>query len=272
MIQNNLPVHTLASGLNFPEGPLFVEDGSLWLVEKDAGNLIHYQNGQIERFYVGGLPNGLALDGEGMLWYCDAGNNSICRFNPISKLSNTVCTHVANEALLMPNDLAFDSYGNLVFTCPGADLHTSKGYVCCWSPDGVLSKIATGMDYPNGLAFSKDGKHLYIAETGTTKIYEGRWDGLHKIWEAVQAVIETGGSVGPDGMAFDEAGNLYIAVYGAAAINVYNNQKELFEVISLAASNPTNCAFDPYGKLGLVITEAESGSLLHIPLPYKGIM
>ena len=32
--------------------------------------------------------------------------------------------------------------------------------------------------------------------------------------------------------------------------------------IDLPGQNPTNCAFDPSGRLGLVVTEAEKGLLL----------
>lgn len=272
MKENILPIHTLAIGINFPEGPVFLPDGNLWLVEKDAGNLIRYQAGEIQRFAVGGLPNGLALDAQGLIWYCDAGNNSICTFDPLTQAKQSICSELEGVPLFMPNDLAFDAIGNLIFTCPGDRLKENKGYVCCLDLDGKLSRIATGMDYPNGLAFDASNNGLYIAETGTGSIWFGDWDAQTKLWTRSTPVINTAGAVGPDGMAFDELGNLYIAVYGDGKINVYNNKQEFIQEIKLSGSNPTNCAFDPTGSLGLVITEAQTGELLHIPLPYKGIL
>src|SRR5690606_20841122 len=104
-----------------------------------------------------------------------------------------------------------------------------------------------------------------IAETGTKKIWRGIWDSKNMSLNENHLFAETGGSVGPDGLALDEVGNLYVAVYGGSSINVYNKNGSLTNKIELQGQNPTNCAFDPTGKLGLVITEAEQGTVLNWP-------
>lgn len=272
MQKKNSSVQELLTGLAFPEGPLCLKDGSIWLVEKEGGNLVHLVSGKAYRYPVAGQPNGLALDKNGNIWYCDAGNNSICRFIPSNKTIEVVVSTWNNKPLNHPNDLVFDPQGNLLFTCSGNALHKNDGYVCCLAVSGKLTVLAENLNYPNGLAFRADGKKLYIAETGSTKIYVGDWDDTKLTWENATAVLETGGAVGPDGMAFDEEGNLYIAVYGAGNINVYNNNYELVNTITVEGVNPTNCAFDPSGKWGLVITEASEGKLLHLESSFRGIL
>ena len=39
----------LADGLDFPEGPAFAPDGSLWFVEYKGGRLVRLGGGQPER-------------------------------------------------------------------------------------------------------------------------------------------------------------------------------------------------------------------------------
>src|SRR5690606_1766211 len=98
----------------------------------------------------------------------------------------------------------------------------NEGYICCLSSDMSVSKILKDMDYPNGLAFDHLNNILYISETGTKKIWRGIWDSKNMSLNENHLFAETGGSVGPDGLALDEVGNLYVAVYGGSSINVYN--------------------------------------------------
>ena len=67
-------------------------------------------------------------------------------------------------------------------------------------------------------------------------------------------------------MAFATDGRLFVAIYSGGAVKVVGTDGEVEEVIPVPGANPTNCAFDPSGKLGLVVTEAEGGKLFSISL------
>ncbi|SEO08513.1 gluconolactonase [bacterium A37T11] len=265
-------IHVLATNIQFPEGPVFTADGTLWCVEQHGESLIQLTGNRLFRHQVGGNPNGLALSSNNILWYCDSGMNAIRTFHPINQLAETIVSHLGGKPLFMPNDLCFDPYGNLLFTCPGPALDSDEGYICCLSAAGELSVIADHKNYPNGLVFDPKGSTLLIAETGKKQIWAGDWDPLNKSWSNTRLFTDTGGEVGPDGMAFDENGNLYVAVYGTGAIKIYTSTGQYLNSIYLPGKNPTNCAFDPTGRLGLVITEAQRGEIISIPLPFKGIM
>lgn len=262
-------IHVMAEGLQFPEGPAFAADGSLWAVELKGGSLIQLKDGQLHRFPVGGGPNGIAIDGAGYIWFCDSEQNSVRRFDPVGLQTETIVRQCGTEILNKPNDLAFDGHGNLVFTCPGTSRREPTGYVCVLTAAGEVRKIADGLYFPNGLAFSADGTELVIAETYRHRLWKGQWNADAAVWQNAKTECNIGGPDGPggpDGMAFGEDGNLYVAVYGTASVRVVSPEGIIIGQIPLPGQNPTNCAFDPSEKGVLVVTEAEKGQILRCTL------
>ena len=264
-------ITSIAQQIQFPEGPVFTREGTLWCVEQHGESLIQYTGNGYKRHHVGGRPNGLATGPDGSLWFCDSGQNAIRTYTPSSGESRTIVSERDGLPLQMPNDLTFDQNQQLIFTCPGPDLHPS-GYVCALSATGNLVTIAAQLNYPNGLAFTRTFEQLLIAETGTQQIWIGEWDSLRTQWLNPRVFARTEGGLGPDGIAFDEHGNLYVAVYGSASIQVFSPDGQPRYTITLPGNNPTNCAFDPFGRHGLIVTEAEKGTLLSLTCDLKGIL
>jgi gluconolactonase len=255
----------LAPGLAFPEGPAFAPDGALWCVELKGGALVRMTLQGAERIAVGGEPNGLAFDAAGRAWFCDAGANAIRRFDPASGATETI---VSDPRLDRPNDLAFGPAGELVFTCPGNSRQAPTGKVWRWSAGAGLSLVAEELYFPNGLAFGDGGRTLVVAETYRQRIWQGGW--CDDAWTDRRILAEVGGPVGPDGLAFDSGGVLHAAVYGQRRIRRIAPSGALLEDWPTPGANPTNCAFDPAGRLGLVVTEADRGELLSLPTPTAG--
>ena len=159
--------------------------------------------------------------------------------------------------------------GNLVFTCPGESRKEPTGYACVFMKKGSVKKITDENYFPNGLAFTKDGKSLVIAETYRHRLWRGDWDSDRGEWTNQKVWCDVGGPDGPggpDGMAFDTKGALYVAVYGTGKIKVINLDGKVVSEILLPGQNPTNCAFDLRGMRGLVVTEAEKGQVLYVEL------
>ncbi len=265
-------IDILAEGLAFPEGPAFDSRGALWFVEYEGGNIARWQDSQLERFHCGGMPNGLAVDRADRIWICDAGQNAIRRFDPQHDSWQTVVDHIDGAPLQMPNDLAFDAAGNLIFTCPGGSTDAPAGYVACLRPNGSLSKIAENLFFPNGLAFADEGRVLVIAETYRQRLVRGVWDAASCRWRDPQPWAEVGGTTdGPDGMALGADGLLYVAIYSLGCVKAVAPAGSTAATYHLPGQNPTNCAFDPSMRLGLVVTEAERGLLLSLPALGPGI-
>ena len=111
-------IKVLTDRLQFPEGPAFDSKGGLWLVELKGGSLVRFFENKFTRFFVGGAPNGIAIDKNDMVWFCDSLYNAIRTFHLGTGQIATVVTTVDDECLNKPNDLVFDKKGNLLFSCP----------------------------------------------------------------------------------------------------------------------------------------------------------
>ncbi|MBL8271901.1 SMP-30/gluconolactonase/LRE family protein [Steroidobacter sp.] len=259
--------HTvLADGLLFPEGPLVDRAGNVWCVELRGGALCRISpEGQIERHVVGGAPNGLALDAQGDIWYCDSDHNEIRRFEMATARVHSVVGSVDGHDLDRPNDLAFDAAGNLLFTCPGSSRQEPTGYVCCLSASGVVTVIATELLFPNGLAFTADGTRLYLAETYRTHVSSASWNASSPHALSVQPCFDTPGPIGPDGLAIDRQGRVHACLYSAGVVLIADAGGSVLRSVPVPGGRPTNCAFDPLGRYGLLVTEAAKGTVLSFP-------
>ena len=253
----------LIDGLRFPEGPAFDRHGNLWAVELKGSGLIRWRENSCERITTGGAPNGLVIDALDRVVFCDAEQCSLRRYDPITRLIDTLVDSVDGQRLSKPNDLAFDPVGNLVFTNPGDSRTEPTGYICVLHDCSEVKKIGSGFYFCNGLAFTPEGSELIVAETYRQRLWRGGWDASTATW--IEPRVWASGLVGapgPDGMAFAPDGTLWVAVYGSGMVMQIGTDGHIMQRLSIAGKNPTNCAFDPSGLLGLVVTEAEYGRLL----------
>jgi gluconolactonase len=265
---------TLVEGLKFPEGPVFDFEGNLWFVEIKGGNLSRWDGQKLERFDVAGTPNGAMVDHSGNIWFCDSERGEIRVFNPQQKTFKTICNSTTDgDRLIRPNDLIFDKEGNLLFS-DHADGRQEPVSTICVLPAGSNQArvISSNKYFTNGLALSKDGKTLIFAETYRQQLWMARWDALKRELREEKHFAKAGnGPWGPDGIAFDEEENLYVTVFNESQVNIYSLDGKLKNWFQIPGSRPTSCAFDPTGKLGLVVTEADRGEIYSFPDLGKGL-
>src|SRR5215208_3392977 len=79
------------------------------------------------------------------------------------------------------------------------------------------------------------------------------------------------GGEGPDGMAFDEAGNLYVAHYGGSKVAVFAPSGEMVDEIPVPGAKVTNVAFGGPDRRTLVITDVETASLYQTRVDVPGL-
>lgn len=94
----------IASGLGYPEGPVAMADGSIVLVELQAGTLTRIAPDGTRSVIaaLGGSPNGVAVGPDGRFYVCNSGGFDFVYFSPDGKPSGTqtprsVCVTVEEQ-------------------------------------------------------------------------------------------------------------------------------------------------------------------------------
>ncbi len=265
---------TIVGGLKFPEGPVFDFDGNLWFVEIKGGNLSMWNGSQLNRFDVDGTPNGAMVDRKGNIWFCDSGRGEIRLFDPHLRTFKTICDRTTDgNHLKRPNDLIFDAAGNLLFSDHSDGREEPLSTICVLANGSNRAKVVSSNKYfTNGLSLRADAKTLLFSETYRQQLWIGEWDSRSLELQNERPFAKAGdGPWGPDGIAFDEYENLFATIFNESKINIYGKDGQLKGTIPCPGNRPTNCAFDPFGLLGLVVTEAENGELISYPNIGKGL-
>jgi gluconolactonase len=265
-------VSLFATGFKFPEGPAFDRDGNMFVVNVDTGVISKVSSeGKAETFVnTGGAPNGAKFHVNGDLYVADR-KKGIIAISPDRNIRIVVDNH-QGKRFSGPNDLVFDFSGNLYFTDPhGSSAENPFGCVYRLSASGELACLASRLAFPNGLVLSNDGRSLFVANTRKNRILRYVLD------PPVRSYIfsQLSGGWGPDGMALDVAGNLYIAHYGGGDVIILNPKGEVIERIPVGGLYPTNVAFGGSGRKTLFVTEVETDSVYcfnahHAGLPLYG--
>jgi gluconolactonase len=283
-------VKTLAADVKNPEGPVSLADGSWIVTEMDIGAITHVScDGKTRRVIAAtGLPNGLAIDLENSIWVADAKRKALLRV-AMNGTTDVVSTGGEPDPFLLPNDLCFGPDGMIYMTDSGKSLDefravndpaeaydmTFDGRLYRIDPrTGEARVLDRGFRLTNGICIGPGGEFLYLAETLSGNIYRykfGEWNRMYFGNVMAKPPREFGKIAGPDGMAFDSAGNLYVAVIEQGDITVLDPMGRVSGRIALPGSTPTNLAFDVTGKKRMLITEASRGELLLMDTPEYGL-
>lgn len=185
--------------LQFPEGPVAMNDGSVLVVEIKAQRMTRVRpDGSLEVIAeLGGGPNGIAIGPDGAAYVCNNGGHlwpqrddglmlmhgipddyeggSIQRVDLKSGEVRTLYTHCGNVRLKGPNDIVFDNQGGFWFTDLGK---IGEEQICEWGViyyatiDGSwIARQRGGLITPNGIGLSPDQKTIYVAETLTGRAW-----------------------------------------------------------------------------------------------------
>ena len=118
--------------------------------------------------------------------------------------------------------------------------------MCFVEPDGASRVVVDELAYPNGIVLRPDGGSLVVGEFGKNRVLEYSLVAPGQVGEMrVLADLPDGGEIltGPDGMALDRRGRLYIAQYGQGAIRVVDPGGDLVESLRAGNMGSSNVAF-----------------------------
>jgi gluconolactonase len=198
-------MNILADGLNFTEGPVALDDGSVLVAEIRSGTIARVaSDGTVRRIATtGGGPNGEAVGPEGKLYVCNNGgftwsvleNGLVVPGAALARGGNQppdyrggsiqivdietgsvhdLYTECAGHQLKGPNDIVFDTHAGFYFTDSGKrrDRDMDYGGLYYAKADGSeIREIAYPLLLANGVGMSPEGDRVYVAETVTARVW-----------------------------------------------------------------------------------------------------
>ncbi|OGU40549.1 MAG: hypothetical protein A2315_01400 [Ignavibacteria bacterium RIFOXYB2_FULL_35_12] len=266
----------IADRMRFPEGPAWDGKGNLYVSSCYGGYILKISsNGSLKLIDSAASQNmkqtnGLTVYKDENVYACDYGLGAILKISPDGK-SEIFINGYEGKKFNRPNDLAFDEQGNLYFTDPkshGKDELDGRIFKVDIKSK-VITLLADRLAFPNGIAFSPNGKKLFVCESAKNRILTFRVNDNGTLSDKTIFAELPGGD--PDGLAFDAEGNLYVAHFGGNAIYVLSPNGEIKEKIITPGKNPSNLEFGGEDMKTLFITEDETNSVYSLQVEIPGL-
>lgn len=191
---------TITTGLRFPEGPVYLPDGSVIVVEIAAGEITRVMPDGTKLCVArpGGGPNGAAMGPDGKLYVCNNGGlgtgekdgriwprpeqpdhysgGRIERIDIDTGQVDVLYTEWEGRPLVAPNDIVFDREGGFWFTDHGKfredeGLADITGIYYATIDGNTISREIYPSEHPNGIGLSPDENTVYVNETHTGRIW-----------------------------------------------------------------------------------------------------
>lgn len=276
-------VKTIGAGIMRPEGVMALDDGSLYTADA-RGRCAHIQPDGSARFFgdLGGVPNGICIDTQGRCIVANIGNGQVQAVRPDGR-HEVLLTHAEGRRMRAPNFPYVDSRGRLwvsnstehediesVLWRPAPD-----GCVVCIE-NGAARIVADGLYFANGLTLDDGEAYLYVAQTMRRNI--------------VRYSIAEDGGLGPaeifgpsplakdglpDGIAFDEAGNLWITFPRWNAVGYLTPAGDLEMVLEdpekKVLQRPANICFGWEGRRTAFIGSLDGTTIPYFEVPHPGM-
>jgi gluconolactonase len=276
LIAPGTTLKTMGTGFGFTEGPVWDTKGFLYVSDEDKNILYRlYPDGHRDVILEMGDPDGNTYDQQQRLIVTASVLRSIVRVDPDKKTFVTLASQYDGKKLNSPNDVVLGPDGALYFTDPTLDLVKGEKQelpfqgVYRLDAQGKLTLLTKDFTQPNGLAFSPDGKYLYIDDDGKDQRNIRRYRFNKKDGTVSDGMIfadmKTSDSGVPDGMKLDTKGNLYVS--GPRGIWVFNADGKHLGTVELPETS-ANLAWGGPDYSQLFITASHSVFIL--PTQAKG--
>jgi gluconolactonase len=278
----------LAEGLQFPEGPIAMADGSVILVEIARGTLSRVWNGKVEVVCdLGGDPNGAALGPDGAVHVANNGGGGLAggpraavqggidRVDLGTGRAERLYDTVGERPLSAPNDIVFDAQGGFWFTdfgrTTGRTRHLSGVYYA--RPDGSRAdEISFGGTGYNGIGLSPDEKTVYSAESYTGRLIAFDLVGPGQVVKGGRGGRVVGAAQGRaffDSLAVQANGDICIASIAQGITTM--TPAGACRQTPLPDRMTTNICFGGVDRRDAFITLSQTGRLVRMRWPEPGL-
>lgn len=165
----------------------------------------------------------------------------------------------ADGAAVRFNDGKVDPWGRFVAGTMDWDQSSPVGALHMLWPDNSVTTVLDQVTISNGLAWSTGGDVLYYIDSPTQRVDAFDVDPPSGALTGRRTVIEVG-DVFPDGMAIDDDGCLWVAIWDAGQVRRYALDGRLLEVVAVPeGGHVSSAAFGGPRMSTLYITTARDG-------------
>lgn len=209
-------LETVGTGFGFTEGPVWDEQGFLYVSDEETNKIVKlFPDHRREDVVSLGDPDGNTYDKSHRLIDCASVLRAIIAIAADGKYK-VLANRYRGKKFNSPNDVVLGPDGALYFTDPTLDLPKGEKQELSFQgvfrlgTDGKVTPLIKDLAQPNGLAFSPDGRKLYVDDSERKDIH---------VYD-----VERGGGVSngrlfakmdgpgvPDGMRMDMRGNIYVS-------------------------------------------------------------
>ncbi len=279
LVPADAALEVVADGFEWSEGPLWIGDAvlfsdippnAIYRWDEVQGLMLFLQpsgyTGSAERTGEVG-SNGLTLDASGNLVLAQHGDRRIARLTaplsaPVPEYE-TLADRYDGKRFNSPNDLVYhQTNGHLYFTDPPYGLERNvldpakelpfQG-VYRLGPDGTVTLLDSTLTRPNGIAFSPDGRMLYVANSDpqhpvwvTYDVDDAGMVANRRVFFDASHLVAQGRPGLPDGLKVDAQG--YLMATGPGGVLVLApDGTHLGTLVTQQATS--NCAFGDDGTM-----------------------
>ena len=207
----------------------------LGLLFSGHGGIQRYsRDGKLSTYRQDAGTNGLLFDLQGRLLSCEPVRRVVSRTEKDGTL-NVLAERFQGQRFNQPNDVTIDSRGRIYFSDPQYgprdkmemvdDSGRAVEGVYRIDLDGHVTRIITHqVDRPNGVLVTSDDRSLYVADNNNNSLDDqNNVIGNRKLWRfdlqddgtvdehSRKLIFDWTDARGPDGMAQDTAGRIYVA-------------------------------------------------------------
>lgn len=270
----------MGDGFGFTEGPVYEPVGTLLLSDEEK-NFIYrlHPDGSREELIALGDPDGNTFDKQHRLIVTASVLRAIIRLSPDMKRYEVLADKYDGQKLNSPNDVTLGPDGAIYFTDPTLDLAKGEKQeqpfqgVYRLDAKGKVTLLTKDLEQPNGLAFSPNGKYLYIDDTKQRNIRRYQFHNGTLSNGAIFADENVAGESGvPDGIKCDLRGNVYVT--GPRGVWVWSPEGKHLGTIQ-TPHGPANLTWGGEGNQTLYLTAGpyiytlETKATGHLSYPEK---